>query len=152
GRHRLALSGTPIENHLGELWSLFEFLNPGLLGSSRSFSRTFTAKNTPPERREALARALRPFILRRTKEQVAPELPRRTEQTLHCELEPAQRRHYDELRAHYRQTLLARIAKDGVNRSKMQILEALLRLRQAACHSGLIDPARAHEPSAKFEL
>ena len=83
---------------------------------------------------------------------MAPELPRRTEQTLHCELEAAQRRHYDELRAHYRQTLLARIAKDGVNRSKMQILEALLRLRQAACHSGLIDPARAHEPSAKFEL
>jgi superfamily II DNA or RNA helicase len=151
-RHRLALSGTPIENHLGELWSLFEFLNPGLLGSAKAFQRASTARSKGDGDIEWLSRALRPFILRRTKEQVAPELPRRTEQTLHCELEPAQRRHYDELRAHYRQTLLARIAKDGVNRSKMQILEALLRLRQAACHSGLIDPARAHEPSAKFEL
>jgi superfamily II DNA or RNA helicase len=151
-RHRLALSGTPIENHLGELWSLFEFLNPGLLGSAKAFQRASSARTKGDDNLDWLTRALRPFMLRRTKEQVAPELPRRTEQTLQCELEPAQRRHYDELRAHYRQTLLARIARDGVNRSKMQILEALLRLRQAACHSGLIDPARAHEPSAKFEL
>jgi SNF2 family DNA or RNA helicase len=151
-RHRLALSGTPIENHLGELWSLFEFLNPGFLGSAKAFQRAASARGRADADVEWLSRALRPFILRRTKEQVAPELPRRTEQTLQCELEPAQRRHYDELRAHYRQTLLARIARDGVNRSKMQILEALLRLRQAACHSALIDPSRAHEPSAKFEL
>ncbi len=151
-RHRLALSGTPIENHLGELWSLFEFLNPGLLGSAKAFQRASATRTRDDADMEWLSRALRPFILRRTKEQVAPELPRRTEQTLQCELEPAQRRHYDELRAHYRETLLARIARDGVNRSKMQILEALLRLRQAACHSALIDPSRAHEPSAKFEL
>ena len=151
-RHRLALSGTPIENHLGELWSLFEFLNPGFLGSAKAFQRAASARGRADAEVEWLSRALRPFILRRTKEQVAPELPRRTEQTLQCELEPAQRRHYDELRAHYRQTLLARIARDGVNRSKMQILEALLRLRQAACHSALIDPSRAQEPSAKFEL
>jgi SNF2 family DNA or RNA helicase len=150
--YRLALSGTPIENHLGELWSLFEFLNPGLLGSAKAFQRVSSARTRGDADVEWLSRALRPFILRRTKEQVAPELPRRTEQTLQCELEPAQRRHYDELRAHYRETLLARIARDGVNRSKMQILEALLRLRQAACHSALIDPARAHEPSAKFEV
>jgi SNF2 family DNA or RNA helicase len=146
------LSGTPIENHLGELWSLFEFLNPGVLGSAKAFQRASTVRSRGGGDVEWLARALRPFILRRTKEQVAPELPRRTEQTLQCELEPAQRRHYDELRAHYRETLLARIARDGVNRSKMQILEALLRLRQAACHSALIDPSRAHEPSAKFEV
>ena len=151
-RHRLALSGTPIENHLGELWSLFEFLNPGLLGSAKAFQRASAARTRGDEDLEWLSRALRPFILRRTKEQVAPELPPRTEQTLQCELEGAQRRHYDELRAHYRATLLERIARDGVNRSKMQILEALLRLRQAACHSGLIDPRRAHEPSAKFDV
>ena len=151
-RYRLALSGTPIENHLGELWSLFEFLNPGLLGSAKAFQRVSAVRKGGDADVEWLARALRPFILRRTKEQVAPELPGRTEQTLHCELEPAQRRHYEELRAHYRETLLARIARDGVNRSKMQILEALLRLRQAACHSALIDPSRAHEPSAKFEV
>jgi superfamily II DNA or RNA helicase len=151
-RHRLALSGTPIENHLGELWSLFEFLNPGLLGSAKAFQRASSVRARDDEAVEWLSRALRPFILRRTKEQVAPELPGRTEQTLQCELEPAQRRHYDELRKHYRETLLARVARDGVNRSKMQILEALLRLRQAACHSALIDPARAQEPSAKFEV
>jgi SNF2 family DNA or RNA helicase len=150
--HRLALSGTPIENHLGELWSLFEFLNPGLLGSAKAFQRASSARARDDESVQWLSRALKPFILRRTKEQVAPELPGRTEQTLQCELEPTQRKHYDELRAHYRETLLARVARDGVNRSKMQILEALLRLRQAACHSGLIDPGRAHEPSAKFDV
>ena len=151
-RYRLALSGTPIENHLGELWSLFEFLNPGLLGSAKAFQRASFARTRDDVNLEWLSRALRPFILRRTKEQVAPELPRRTEQTLQCELEGMQRKHYDELRAHYRQTLLSRIAREGVNKSKMQILEALLRLRQAACHSGLIDPARAGEPSAKFDV
>jgi SNF2 family DNA or RNA helicase len=151
-RYRLALSGTPIENHLGELWSLFEFLNPGLLGSAKAFQRASSARTREDVDLEWLSRALRPFILRRTKEQVAPELPGRTEQTLQCELEGVQRKHYDELRAHYRQTLLAKIARDGVNKSKMQILEALLRLRQAACHSGLIDPARAAEPSAKFDV
>ncbi len=152
GRYRLALSGTPIENHLGELWSLFEFLNPGLLGSAKAFQRASSARTRDDANLEWLSRALRPFILRRTKEQVAPELPRRTEQTLQCELEGLQRKHYDELRAHYRQTLLAKIARDGVNKSKMQILEALLRLRQAACHSGLIDRSRAEEPSAKFDV
>ena len=151
-RHRLALSGTPIENHLGELWSLFEFLNPGLLGSARAFQRAHFGRATGDEDLEWLSRALRPFILRRTKDQVAPELPQRTELTIHCELEPAQRRQYDELRAHYRDSLLRRVAREGVNRSRMHILEALLRLRQAACHSGLIDPRRASEPAAKFEL
>ncbi|HEX7190179.1 MAG TPA: SNF2-related protein, partial [Thermoanaerobaculia bacterium] len=138
GRHRLALSGTPIENHLGELWSLFEFLNPGFLGSVRSFNRTFASKTAPSENRAALARALRPLILRRTKEQVAPELPERTEQTLYCELEGRQRRQYDELRAHYRAALLGSVRRSGIAKSRMQILEALLRLRQAACHPALV--------------
>jgi superfamily II DNA or RNA helicase len=151
GRHRLALSGTPIENHLGELWSLFEFLDPGLLGSARAFSRTFASKSAPPERREALARALRPLILRRTKEQVAPELPERTEQTLYCELEGKQRRQYDELREHYRSALLERVQESGIEKSRMKILEALLRLRQAACHPALLG-GDDDGPSAKVEL
>jgi superfamily II DNA or RNA helicase len=151
GRHRLALSGTPIENHLGELWSLFEFLNPGLLGSARSFSRMFAAKTTPPERRQALARGLRPLLLRRTKEQVAPELPERIEQTLYCEMEGKQRKLYDELRDHYRAALLGRIQEDGLNKSRMHILEALLRLRQAACDPRLID-RDTEASSAKVEL
>jgi SNF2 family DNA or RNA helicase len=152
-RHRLALSGTPIENHIGELWSLFEFLNPGLLGSASGFELA-TAGRTKMDR-EALAlvaRAVRPFILRRTKQQVAPELPDRTEQTLYCELEGAQRRLYDQLRSHYRRSLLARVARSGLNRSKIQVLEALLRLRQAACHAALVDEARHADTSAKLEI
>jgi superfamily II DNA or RNA helicase len=153
GRHRLALSGTPIENHLGELWSLFEFLNPGVLGPAAAFGRALTPqfRGDRPDL-AVIARALRPFILRRTKQQVAPELPEKIEQTIHCELEPPQRRFYDELLAHYRQTLLASVARKGLNRSKMQVLEALLRLRQAASHPGLVDENRSGEASAKFEV
>jgi superfamily II DNA or RNA helicase len=152
GRRRLALSGTPIENHLGELWSLFEFLNPGMLGGAGVFQAAGgLLRNPDAETRQLLARALRPFILRRTKEQVAGELPPKTEQTIYCELKPEQRRLYDELRDHYRSSLLGRIAGEGLAKSKMQVLEALLRLRQAACHPGLIDPERVSEPSAKLD-
>ena len=151
-KHRLALSGTPIENHLGELWSLFDFLNPGMLGTSSSFARHgVAAARRDPESLDILSRGVRPFILRRTKAQVAPELPPRTELTMRCELQGTQRELYDELRAHYRAALLHRIQRDGLQRSKMQILEALLRLRQAACHPGLVDPRRAGGPSAKFD-
>jgi superfamily II DNA or RNA helicase len=152
GRHRLAMSGTPIENHLGELWSLIEFLNPGLLGASALLSSTSEMRTPDAATRELLARALRPFFLRRTKEQVAPELPAKIEQTLICELPADQRRLYDELRDHYRDTLGAKIGKQGLGRTKILVLEALLRLRQAACHPGLLDPARADEPCAKLDL
>ncbi len=152
GAHRLALSGTPVENHLGELWSLFEFLNPGMLGAAGVFKSTNGAARAADEdTRQLLAPALRPFILRRTKEQVARELPSKTEQTVYCELEPLQRKLYDELRHHYRDSLLARIETQGLAKSKIMVLEALLRLRQAACHPGLIDPKRSGEPSAKLE-
>jgi superfamily II DNA or RNA helicase len=153
GRHRLALSGTPVENHLGELWSLFEFLNPGMLGAASIFKLTGPgAKNPSEETRSLLARGLRPFILRRTKEQVLRELPAKTEQTIFCELEGAQRKLYDELRAYYRNSLLRAVDTQGLAKSKIQVLEALLRLRQAACHPGLVDARRRHEPCAKIEL
>jgi len=153
GRHRLALSGTPIENHLGELWSLFEFLNPGMLGAASVFKMAGISARKPDEdTRKLLAQALRPFILRRTKEQVARELPLKTEQTIFCEMEPAQSKLYGELRQHYRNALLKRIETDGLAKSKIQVLEALLRLRQAACHPGLLDPKRIGEPSAKLEV
>ena len=146
--HRLALSGTPVENHLGELQSLFEFLNPGLLGHvplGRGDSEL------GEEERAVLARGIAPFVLRRTKEHVAKDLPPKTEQTLWCDLEPEQKALCDELRDHYRSALLGRVEKDGLARSKMHVLEALLRLRQAACHPGLVDPKRADGPSAKLD-
>ncbi len=153
GGRRLALSGTPVENHLGELWSLFEFLNPGMLGAASAFGQEgVLARNPDEETRRLLARGLRPFILRRTKGQVASDLPPKLEQTLYCELEPAERRVYDELREHYRRSLLGRIERDGLGRTKILVLEALLRLRQAACHLGLIDRTRVEEPSAKLEV
>jgi len=152
GEHRLALSGTPVENHLGELWALFEFLNPGMLGAAQAFKLAGPAARNPDEEtRRMLAHAVRPFILRRTKEQVARELPPKTEQTIYCELKPEQRKLYNELRDHYRAALLNRIETEGLAKSKMQVLEALLRLRQAACHPGLIDPQRRVDNSAKLD-
>jgi SNF2 family DNA or RNA helicase len=153
GDHRLTLSGTPIENHLGELWSMFEFLNPGMLGAASVFKLAGNAARNPDEEtRKLLSQALRPFILRRTKDQVAKDLPEKQEQTIFCELEPKQRKLYNELRDHYRNTLLDRIARDGMAKSKMHVLEALLRLRQAALHPGLIDKKRVKETSAKLDL
>ena len=149
---RIALSGTPVENHINDLWSLMEFLNPGMLGSA-SLSKIVVGLDgsVGEEAREVLARALRPVILRRTKDQVAPELPPKVEQTITCELQGTQRRQYDELRDHYRASVLQSIDANGMGRSKMHVLEALLRLRQAACHPGLIDKSKAARSSAKLE-
>jgi len=94
---------------------------------------------------------VRPFILRRTKAQVAPELPQRNELTLRCELQGAQRELYEELRDHYRASLLTRIQREGMQKSKMHVLEALLRLRQAACHAALVNAKWKGTPSAKFD-
>jgi SNF2 family DNA or RNA helicase len=153
GRHRLAMTGTPVENHLGELWSLLEFLNPGLLGASTSLkAHAAELRNPAPEAREMLSRALRPFILRRTKEQVAKDLPAKVEQTLFCELPAKQRKLYDELRDHYRGAHGSRIGEQGLGRAKILVLEALLRLRQAACHPALLDRGRTDEPSAKLDV
>jgi superfamily II DNA or RNA helicase len=151
GRHRLAMSGTPIENHLGELWSLFEFLNPGMLGGANVFRTLSGGQNATPEGRQLIAKSVRPFILRRTKGQVAKELPERVEQTIFCELDEVQRKMYDELRDHYRVSLLKRVDEVGLGSTKIQVLEALLRLRQAACHPALFDPTLVDAPSAKLD-
>ena len=147
-RHRLALTGTPVENHIGELWSIFEFLNPGQLGSATRLKRFLAGGRTSSD---VVARAVRPYLLRRTKTQVLSDLPEKTEQTLFCELGEEQRKAYDELREHYRLELSGRIGRMGIGRSRIAVLEALLRLRQTACHPGLVDPARLDDPAAKLD-
>lgn len=150
-RHRLALSGTPIENNAGDLWSIFEFLNPGMLGRSTAF-RSHVSDPDSPDSRQLVARGLRPFILRRTKSEVAAELPDRLEETIYCDMADDQRRLYDELRLHYRDSLLGSIKRDGIAKSKMHVLEALLRLRQAACHPALLSRGEEEEAYAKLEF
>lgn len=147
--HRLAMTGTPVENHLGDLWSLFDFLNPGMLGNTTASN--FTVQENRSQRLSALSNALKPFIMRRTKQQVLTELPEKTEQTLFCEMLPAQKKMYNELRDHYRAVLTKKIKTDGMNRSKIQVLEALLRLRQAACDPRLVAPSQKAK-GAKIEL
>ena len=149
-RHRLAVTGTPVENHIGELWSIFEFLNPGQLGTATRLRR-FLAGGRGGSAADIVARAVRPYLLRRTKSQVLTDLPEKTEQTLVVELGKKQRKAYDELREHYRQELSGRISRMGIGRSRIAVLEALLRLRQAACHPGLIDASEKDEPGAKLE-
>jgi superfamily II DNA or RNA helicase len=154
-RHRLAMTGTPIENRLEELWSLFEFLNPGMLGASTTFSSLVKLARSDAGAaaadRGVLAHALRPLILRRTKAQVASELPARVEQTLYVDLEGAQRKFYDDLLEAYRRSVLERVDEVGIGKARMHILEALLRLRQAACHPALADPRKTSAPSAKLD-
>lgn len=170
-RRRLAMTGTPVENHLGELWSLFEFLNPGMFGRNAKLHELFSVKrsvstcslNGPSENGASneganlaegltiLSRALRPFMLRRTKQQVLSELPPKTQQTLYCELADAERKLYEDLREHYRGNLLDRVRKEGINKAKIHVLEALLRLRQAACHPGLLDKEKIDAGSSKLD-
>jgi SNF2 family DNA or RNA helicase len=148
-RQRLALTGTPVENHIGELWSIFEFLNPGQLGTAGRLKRFLAGGRGNGS--ELVARAVRPYLLRRTKTEVLSDLPEKTEQTLFCELGDQQRKAYDDLRQHYRNELTTRIGQQGIGRSRIAVLEALLRLRQAACHPGLIDANRIDDPSTKLD-
>src|SRR5579872_2028745 len=149
--NRLALTGTPIENHLRDLWSIFEFLNPGMLGRASIF-KLHTTESTDEESRKLLSHALRPFILRRTKGEVARELPDKFEQTIVCNMGKQQEQLYTELRDHYRSSLLGLVKKQGLAKSKIHVLEALLRLRQAACHPALLDEKHIDEPSAKLDV
>jgi non-specific serine/threonine protein kinase len=152
--HKLVLTGTPIENSTLELWSQFAFLNPGLLGNLEYFKNEFSG---PIERRnddqalEFLRKLVFPFILRRTKEQVAPELPPRTEKLLYSDMEPAQRKLYNRTKEYYRALLVGMAESDGVNGTRMKILEGLLRLRQISNHPSLFDHHFRGE-SGKFEL
>lgn len=151
GTNRLALSGTPVENHLSDLWSIFEFLNPGILGTASVFKGAKKAFLPDEKDCELLRKVLRPFILRRTKSQVAVDLPAKSEELIICEMEPEQRKQYDQLKQYYKSSLQKKIEQSGLNNSKIHILEALLRLRQSACHPGLIDDKLSGITSAKLE-
>ncbi len=141
-RRRLALTGTPIENNTIELWSLFSFLNPGLLGSLNYFKNAF-AKPIEKQQDEQTATLLRktvyPFILRRTKDKVATELPPKVENIILTEMEPAQKKIYNKWRDYYRAALLSQISDVGLDKTRMNVLEGLTRLRQIACHPILVE-------------
>jgi len=146
---RIALSGTPVENRLEELWSLMHFANRGLLGGRADFRERYEAPIAlgNAERAKQLRRAIKPFLLRRLKGEVARELPPRTDTVLHVELEEQERAVYDAVRAATRNEVVARLREGG---SVLQALEALLRLRQAACHVGLV-PGQEAASSSKVD-
>lgn len=153
-KHRLCLTGTPLENHLGELWSLFNFLLPGHLGSQQQFGSLFRnpiEKNGDVARGQTLARRIKPFILRRTKQQVATELPPKTEMIRMVELEGTQRDLYETIRISMNEKIRKEIAARGMDKSHIIILDALLKLRQACCDPALlkIDAAKNVTESAK---
>ena len=149
--NRIALSGTPIENHLGDLWSIFEFLNPGMLGRSSAF-KVLATEGSNEQSRKTIASGVRPFVLRRTKGQVARELPDKFEETIYCQMGERQQQLYNEMRDYYRDSLLGLVKKQGMGKTRMHVLEALLRLRQAACHPALLDKGSDEDEYAKLDV
>ncbi len=149
GDFRVALSGTPVENRLEELWSLFHFTNPGLLGGRGDFDERYAsaASQGDPEAVARLRQRTAPFLLRRLKRDVAPELPPRTEVVLRVALDDRERAVYDAVRAATIDDVVAALREGG---NTLAALEALLRLRQAACHAGLV-PGQQAETSSKVE-
>lgn len=152
-RHRLCLSGTPMENHLGELWSLMHFLMPGLLGSYDTFKTTYQnpiEKQGSDEKRQALARRIGPVILRRTKHDVAKELPPKTEIVHPIEMNEAQKDLYETVRSTMDKQVRQALAIRG-QEAQIVFLEALLKLRQICCHPVLLRDQARNEDSAKFD-
>jgi superfamily II DNA or RNA helicase len=155
--HRLALTGTPVENSLRDLWSIFAFVEPGLLGTESSFKRRFEipiAENGQEGERAAatLRMRLEPFVLRRTKEDVAPELPERTEVVLECDLSPLQKRLYRGVAEAARRDVFEVVERIGIENATVHVLAALTRLRQICSHPGLIFEEYLNEPEASAKL
>lgn len=151
GSFRIALSGTPVENRLEDLWSVMQYLNPGLLGSRSDFQGRYVRPGAAGDETAlaALRGRVRPFLLRRLKRDVVAELPPRTDVVLHCELSAEERAVYDTVRAATREDIAGRVGSDV-----MAMLEALLRLRQAACHASLV-PGQTFAPdrlSSKLDV
>ena len=156
-QHRLVLTGTPLENSVLDLWSIFDFLMPGYLGTAKDFRERYElpiAKEKNAEAQSRLARRLRPFMLRRLKKEVAADLPAKLEQVSFCELTPDQRSVYQQVIEASRKEVLEAVGEQGVAKSRMVVLTALLRLRQVCCDLRLlkldnVNPANA---SGKLEM
>lgn len=150
--NRLALTGTPVENNTMDLWSQFAFINPGLLGDQNFFKETFMK---PIEREQnvqvaaSLKRLIFPFILRRTKEDVAKELPPKVESIVYSPMSEEQQKIYDKWRMSYRDNIIEEIESKGLNKSKFKVLEGLTKLRQISCHPELVD-SKYVDTSGKF--
>jgi len=153
-KHRLCLTGTPMENHLGELWSLYNFLMPGLLSDADTFRQHYRnpiERDADAERQQQLSTRIQPLLLRRTKDAVAKELPPKTEILHNIELGPAQTDLYETIRAAMDKRVREAIAVNGLDRSQIVVLDALLKLRQVCCHPRLLkqESAQSVEDSAK---
>ena len=154
-RHRFCLTGTPVENHLGELWSIMSFANPGYLGDKADFGRRWRIpieKRADARRAAALAQRVKPFLLRRTKAEVVKELPAKSEIVERIVLEGSQRDLYDSIRLSMSDKVRKAIQERGLAKSHIVVLEALLRLRQACCDPALLKlDNRVERPSAKLD-
>jgi SNF2 family DNA or RNA helicase len=155
--YKICLTGTPMENHLGELWSLFNFVMPGFLGSKKQFQtyyRTPIEKEKDADRQRSLVVKIRPFILRRSKDDVLTELPEKTNITQYVELEEDQRDLYETIRVAVQTQLMQNIETNGLNKSQIAILDGLLKLRQVCCDPRLVssDNVRKVKASAKLDM
>lgn len=150
GAHRLALSGTPIENRLLDLWSIMHFVMPGLLGLRAHFNKQYDSRTDNLARRRLAAR-IRPFILRRTKSEVAKDLPARIEEDVIVEMEGVQAQMYSAELKRARQALLKITTSQELDKQRFNVLTSLLRLRQICCHPGLVSEDQGHADSAKME-
>ena len=154
-KNRLTMTGTPVENNTFDLYSQMEFLNPGLLGNPEFFRTEYANaidKHQDKEKAQELRRLIYPFMLKRTKEEVAPDLPDKTETILYCEMDPKQRKVYETFREKYRQQIADKLATEGLNKSSFLVLEALMKLRQICDSPALLsDDVDYGNDSAKLD-
>jgi SNF2 family DNA or RNA helicase len=150
---RLVLTGTPIENGVHELWSQLSFINPGLLGSLQQFTERFVIpieKNKDIKKLRQLKAVIKPFVLRRTKDQVAKELPAKFEQVIYCNMTEEQAEAYEKVKSFYRNEILKSLREQGINKTQFALLQGLTKLRQIANHPILTNPEYANH-SGKYD-
>ncbi len=154
-KHKLILSGTPIENNTMDLWSQMSFINPGLLGTQKFFRKHYQIpieKKGDTTRLEKLSALIKPFILRRNKMQVASELPEKVEQIQFCTMTEPQRKEYESVKEYYRNNILEHIESHGINKSQFMVLQGLTKLRQIANHPAMVDESYQGDSGKMEEL